>query len=123
MAIRPFDLIQNEGVKSVEAEPVVSLPDELQDALISAGLQAARPENLDRKAAREIFNNAGASVAEAAKSITNAMKFGKDATQLKAAELVLKVHEVMAEVEVNNVPQITINVTGKDSIVNLVLPL
>lgn len=117
MPIRPFDLHEN-------IQERVEIPDELNQILIDAGVQKPNIIDQDKSEIRKIFNDAGASIEAAAKQISQVMSNGKDVGRLKAAEMVLKVHDVLAEIDGTNVPQINITIQGSEhkTLINLVLP-
>ena len=113
--LKPFDLLTQPDI-----------PDSINYILIESGL-AQKDEKLDSKisTARSVFNKAGASLENAATQVGSIMKNGDtDAGRLKAAELVLKVHGILSELDSKPLPQITINVVGSENktLINLVLP-
>ena len=120
MPIKPFDISQNLAPQE--------LPDELTQVLIDHGLAAARVDqniSSNKSAIRDKFNNAGASIDEVAKQVSNIMMRGEsDAGRLKAAELALKIHGILQELDEKPIPNITVNIMGSDNktLINLVLP-
>lgn len=112
--LKPFDL----GAPT-------EMPPEIQDILESSGLASPQVDPKDKSSVRKVFNDAGASVEKAADQISKVMQYGEtDAGRLKAAELILKVHGVVNELDGQSVPNITINILGQNnnSLINLVLP-
>lgn len=114
--LKPFDLQQN-----------TEMPPEIQEILQDSGLATPKVDTKNKASVRKVFDDAGASVASAAGEITRVMQFGEtDAGRLKAAELVLKVHGVVNEIENATIPQITINILGQgntnNTLLNLVVP-
>lgn len=79
--------------------------------------------------ARKVFNDAGATLAAAAKQITHVMKFGdKTSEQLNAAKVVAQIHGALEELDGHRSPVINFNImpmaggAGNKSILNLVVP-
>jgi len=81
----------------VEIPSLATIEEKLKKALPAAG---RKDKHL------EVFDNAGASVENAAEVIANVMAFSSEEnTKLRAAELVLKVHKIMDD-KGNTEPQI-----------------
>ena len=118
--IKPFDL-----------QDYPEIPESIHEILVDSGLESApikEKEEQDFRIvnARQVFNKAGASLTNAASQVSNIMARGEtDSGRLKAAELVLKVHGILAELDTKPVPQITINIHGSENktLINLVLPV
>lgn len=104
----------------------VELPSSLESILQNHGLS---PKVEDKKEkisdARKAFTNAGADLDTVASTVTHIMNFGEtDNGKLKAAELVLKVHGILNEIDEKTIPIINITINGENnkSLINLVLP-
>lgn len=117
--LKPFDITSQES----------SLPDELTDILVDAGLAAKKIDsdapNTKIDNARRVFTASGASLDNIASTVSNIMRNGDtDSGRLKAAELALKVHGIVQELDAKPIPQITINVIGSENktLINLVVP-
>lgn len=119
--LKPFDISKN-------ITPDLDLPDELTKVLIDHGLAAVKvDQNIPESKAniRDKFNNAGASIDEVAKQVSNIMMRGEtDSGRLKAAELALKVHGILQELDEKPIPSITVNIHSETNktLINLVLP-
>lgn len=118
MSIKPFDLTQKAS----------EIPEELNEILRKSGLvtdiKEDEKESIDT--ARKVFNSAGADLQNVATTVSNIMLRGEtDAGRLKAAELTLKVHGILNEIDDKSIPQITINIAGSENktLINLVLPI
>lgn len=99
-------------------------PDEIIAAV--TGTKAAKDPTLIRSA-QEIFDDEEASIQDAARVVSLIAKTAeKESDRLRAAELMLKVHEVFRPVEQNNAPVVNIQINNSngtsESIVNLVMP-
>lgn len=119
MSLKPFDL----------STRAADLPDELNEILIGAGLSKDTKPDSDKKLnlsnARKVFNMAGADLDHVAQAVSDIMGRGEtDAGRLKAAELALKVHGILQDIDEKQIPQIIINVggSGNKTLINLVLP-
>ena len=111
MLIKPFDM-QTE------------LPEELQTILVNSGVSESKEKD-KINSARGVFNKAGASLETAASQISNVMLRGEtDSGRLRAAELVLRVHGILTELDAKPIPVINITISGEGNktLVNLVLP-
>jgi hypothetical protein len=119
MPIRPFDL-QN---KSTE------IPTELDEILSNAGLNLPKAESKENSKsinrARDAFNAVGADLNAVASTVSNILSNGEtDSGKLKAAELALRVHGILQEIDEKTIPQITININGSENktLINLLIP-
>jgi hypothetical protein len=115
--LKPYDVTSNE----------VELPDELNTILVDHKL-AEPAKNTKLSDARDVFNKESASIDEAARTIGQIMRSAdKESDRLKAADMVLKVHGILNELDEKNIPGISIvvNNIGNDNktLVNLVLPV
>jgi negative regulator of sigma E activity len=120
MSLRPYDVTHDE----------VDLPPEINNILVNHGLAQETsatkidPEN-KFKSAREIFKKNNADITDAAHTISSVMRGAeKESDRLRAADMVLKIHGVLQEEEINKLPTIIINIQGEanKTLVNLVLP-
>ena len=117
MLLKPFDF-----------QDYPEIPESIQEILgvESAPIKEKEEQDFRIVNARQVFNKAGASLTNAAFQVSNIMARGEtDSGRLKAAELVLKVHGILAELDSKPVPQITININGSENktLINLVLPV
>ncbi len=117
--LRPFDV--------TNSELVTELPQELNDILVEHKI-AEPVKSTKLTDARDVFNAKYASIDEAAQAISSIMKNGeKDTDRLKAADMVLKVHGILNELDEKQIPvfNITVNNMGTENktLVNLVLPV
>ena len=110
---------------------IPQLPDEIAEILNPNHEVKDQFEEIEEKVnarvktAREIFNKSGASVANIAQQVTNVMNRGEtDAGRLRAAEIALKVHGILQELDEKTAPVININIIGSENktLINLVLP-
>lgn len=116
MIIKPFDL-----------NTTPDLPDEINAALIDAGLGLPQNNKNDSKikTARQVFDKEGATLEAAAQQVSNLMQNADTAgARLKAVELTMKVHGILQEMDEKPAPQITINIIGEanKTLLNLVVP-
>ena len=129
MPIRPFDLKQSISNNNLDAagaafspEPNFkvldsSIPDELNQILINKGIAPKSINSSNKDEVRATFNAAGASIDEVARQVSNIMSFGEsDSGRLKAAELTLKVHGILQELDDKPIPVINITITKTNSI-------
>jgi|SRR5438552_10535739 len=142
MPIRPFDLKQSISNNNLDAagaafspEPNFkvldsSIPDELNQILINKGIAPKSINSSNKDEVRATFNAAGASIDEVARQVSNIMSFGEsDSGRLKAAELTLKVHGILQELDDKPIPVINITITNtfnkednSKTLINLILP-
>ena len=96
----------------------------LDAALSDAGLKPKT--NKDQTEIQQIFSKHGAGIEDVAKEISNIMSRGEnEGVRLRAAEMVAKVHGILAEIDDNvKIPEIKINIIGSENktLINLVMP-
>jgi len=148
MPIRPFDLKRNISPNAIDAASpsgtkskdesnlnlsfsgAAGIPDELNQILIDKGITPKPTNSSNKDEVRNVFNAAGASIDEVARQVSNIMSFGEsDSGRLKAAELTLKVHGILQELDDKPIPVINITITNmfnqednSKTLINLILP-
>src|SRR5215831_9908526 len=101
------------------------LPSEFEKILKQEETVITSPAKQDLDATRRIFSDSGASVKNVAAAVSNILdNSSQDGVKLRAAELVLKVHGILNEMDAPKIPNVVINITGSDNktLINLVVP-
>jgi hypothetical protein len=113
-------LIKNFGL--IEETETVEIADEaINSALASSGMapKYLAPQDNDPDGFKAVLNNSGASVENAAKTISRVMQHGKfENSQLRAAEMALDLHGVRDK-DGKVIKQPVFNFLIRDSTVNL----
>lgn len=99
--------------------------DEILNAVV--GIPAAQRDPAIIRSAQDIFDDENASIQDAARVVSLIARTAeKESDRLRAAELMLKVHEVFRPTDAPTAPIINIQINNSnglnESIVNLVMP-